>query len=53
MRRTAGLSRRGVRRLAPGSSHDIHVDPPQAVVVGAILKVVTTLRNPAVARAVD
>ena len=48
----AGLSRRGVHRLVPESSHDIHFDQPQAG-IDAILEVVAAARNPAGARAVD
>jgi len=39
----AGLSARGVQRTVPRSSHDIHMDQPQAV-IGAIVEVVEAAR---------
>jgi pimeloyl-ACP methyl ester carboxylesterase len=40
---TAGLSRRGVRRMVPGSRHNVQIDRPQAV-VDAIVEVVEQVR---------
>lgn len=40
----AGLSTRGVHRVVPSSSHDIHFDQPQAV-IDAILEVVAAARQ--------
>ena len=40
---TAALSRRGVRRMVPGSRHNVQIDRPQAV-VDAIVEVVEQVR---------
>jgi pimeloyl-ACP methyl ester carboxylesterase len=40
----AGLSTRGVHRVVPDSSHDIHLDQPQAV-IDAILDVLAQVRG--------
>jgi pimeloyl-ACP methyl ester carboxylesterase len=40
----AGLSTRGVHRIVPDSSHDIHLDQPQAV-IDAILDVLAQARS--------
>jgi hypothetical protein len=40
---TAGLSRRGQRRMVPGSRHNVQIDRPQAV-VDAIVEVVEQVR---------
>ncbi|MBO9661509.1 alpha/beta hydrolase [Dokdonella sp.] len=45
-RNVAGLSTRGVQRIVPNASHDIHFDQPQAV-VAAIEEVVAAARESA------